>query len=117
MGKTKLCPSASPRGESWLGQTCSSGSEQVGCFGGLSLLLLPPPPGCWNAFRPSFVGLSQPPDSSEDVGGLVVPLLSHEFLSLLIRQAATVMDVHTQMSRMQGRSCLHNPLPCNGLMN
>uniref|UniRef100_A0A182U1R1 Uncharacterized protein n=1 Tax=Anopheles melas TaxID=34690 RepID=A0A182U1R1_9DIPT len=76
MGKTKLCPSASPRGESWLGHTCSSGSEQVGCFGGLSLLLLlaamAGPDGCWNAFRPSFVGLSQPPDSSEDVGGLVV---------------------------------------------
>lgn len=29
VGKTKLCPSASPLGESWLGQTCNRGREQT----------------------------------------------------------------------------------------
>lgn len=30
VGNTKLCPSASPLGESWLGQTCNNGREQIG---------------------------------------------------------------------------------------
>lgn len=71
-GNTKLWPSASPRGESWLGHTCSSGREHVGGLLLLAGLLMLFWCGCWKAFRPSFVGLSQPPESSDDVGGLVV---------------------------------------------
>jgi hypothetical protein len=75
VGNTKLWPSASPRGESWLGHTCSRGSEHAGGpprDPGSSLS--PPNPTSSHLLSPL---LPQPPES------LRFPALTalHSFLS------------------------------------
>jgi hypothetical protein len=61
VGNTKLWPSASPRGESWLGHTCSRGREQAGGPPRGPESSFPPPNPTSSHLLPPL--LPQPPES------------------------------------------------------